>query len=286
MVGSPSPPSPSTGGRQEASLRTPRTLRLSVQPGQILRFAPTASNTARGGDSRDAAATCSAAGQPPGLGPLDSGDRANPVKYTGWIAEGPLRAGRPPSCSSRLHEPPDRSRPPGPRKRQVRDNTQHPSVRMNPRQSPGDNPLYHQVVGARRYRPDRDRPRPRPDRLPPLPAPVTASIVTSATPAEMAAGELVAHVLAELPALAVLDDRDRLLAAAWLASPALGPHPPLLRRGSARLAGVAGRARARAARRDAGCRWICGCAPSRPAAPATRRCGGGCRGSGRSTGTA
>ena len=32
------------------------------------------------------------------------------------------------------------------------------------------------------------------------------------------AGELVAHVLAELPALAALDDRDRLLAAAWLAS--------------------------------------------------------------------
>lgn len=32
------------------------------------------------------------------------------------------------------------------------------------------------------------------------------------------AGELVAHVLAELPALGVLDGRDRLLAAAWLAS--------------------------------------------------------------------
>lgn len=32
------------------------------------------------------------------------------------------------------------------------------------------------------------------------------------------AGELVAHGLAELPALAALDDRDRLLAAAWLAS--------------------------------------------------------------------
>ena len=52
----------------------------------------------------------------------------------------------------------------------------------------------------------------------PLPAPVTASIVTSATPAEMVAGELVAHVLDELPALIVLDDRDRLLSAAWLAS--------------------------------------------------------------------
>ena len=32
------------------------------------------------------------------------------------------------------------------------------------------------------------------------------------------AGELVAQVLAELPALAALEDRDRLLAAAWLAS--------------------------------------------------------------------
>ena len=32
------------------------------------------------------------------------------------------------------------------------------------------------------------------------------------------AGELVEHVLAELPALATLDDRDRLLSAAWLAS--------------------------------------------------------------------
>lgn len=32
------------------------------------------------------------------------------------------------------------------------------------------------------------------------------------------AGELVAHVLAELPALAVLEDRERLVAAAWLAS--------------------------------------------------------------------
>ena len=32
------------------------------------------------------------------------------------------------------------------------------------------------------------------------------------------ADELVAHVLGELPALVVLDDRDRLSAAAWLAS--------------------------------------------------------------------
>ncbi len=37
-------------------------------------------------------------------------------------------------------------------------------------------------------------------------------------PAVGMAGELVGHVLAELPALAVLDGRDRLLAAAWLAS--------------------------------------------------------------------
>jgi hypothetical protein len=32
------------------------------------------------------------------------------------------------------------------------------------------------------------------------------------------AGELVAHLLGELPALGVLGERDRLLAAAWLAS--------------------------------------------------------------------
>ncbi len=41
--------------------------------------------------------------------------------------------------------------------------------------------------------------------------------LAGSAPAGMA-GELVAHVLAELPALAVLDRRDRLLAAAWLAS--------------------------------------------------------------------
>ena len=44
-------------------------------------------------------------------------------------------------------------------------------------------------------------------------------IATRMAPAEGMAGELVAHVLDELPTLTVLDDdRDRLLAAAWLAS--------------------------------------------------------------------
>jgi hypothetical protein len=45
-----------------------------------------------------------------------------------------------------------------------------------------------------------------------------ARIVTGALPEVGVAGELVAHVLGELPALAVLEDRERLLAAAWLAS--------------------------------------------------------------------
>jgi hypothetical protein len=44
------------------------------------------------------------------------------------------------------------------------------------------------------------------------------------------AGELVAHVMAELPALGMLTNRDGLVVAAWLASLALGLHPPLLRR--------------------------------------------------------
>ena len=52
--------------------------------------------------------------------------------------------------------------------------------------------------------------------MPTLPAPSPVTVVPSA--AVGMAGELVAHVLAELPALAVLDDRERLLAAAWLAS--------------------------------------------------------------------
>jgi len=42
--------------------------------------------------------------------------------------------------------------------------------------------------------------------------------VPAATPEIGVADELVAHVLGELPALVVLDDRDRLSAAAWLAS--------------------------------------------------------------------
>lgn len=46
--------------------------------------------------------------------------------------------------------------------------------------------------------------------IPPPPAP--------GSPTAGMAGELVAHVLAELPALAALDGRDRLVAAAWLAS--------------------------------------------------------------------
>jgi integrase/recombinase XerD len=49
--------------------------------------------------------------------------------------------------------------------------------------------------------------------LPPTPP----SARRGAAPAAIA-GELVGHVLAELPALAALDDRDRLLASAWLTS--------------------------------------------------------------------
>jgi len=52
----------------------------------------------------------------------------------------------------------------------------------------------------------------------PVPAPhLVPAAVTTSPPAE-AARELVAHVMAELPASAVLDERDRLLATAWLAS--------------------------------------------------------------------
>lgn len=66
---------------------------------------------------------------------------------------------------------------------------------------------------------------PVPDTPPPLPPaallalpyPSPAIAVPAGAPAGMAA-ELVEHVLAELPAFAVLDGRDRLLAAAWLAS--------------------------------------------------------------------
>jgi site-specific recombinase XerD len=45
-----------------------------------------------------------------------------------------------------------------------------------------------------------------------------ARVVAGVLPEVGVAGELVAHVLGELPALAVLEDRERLLAAAWLAS--------------------------------------------------------------------
>ena len=48
---------------------------------------------------------------------------------------------------------------------------------------------------------------------------VDARAVGGARPdVSVVAGELVAHVLGELPVLAVLEDRERLLAAAWLAS--------------------------------------------------------------------
>ncbi len=53
---------------------------------------------------------------------------------------------------------------------------------------------------------------------PSQPALVASSPVVPPGPAVGMAVELVDHVLAELPALAVLDGRDRLLAAAWLAS--------------------------------------------------------------------
>jgi hypothetical protein len=47
---------------------------------------------------------------------------------------------------------------------------------------------------------------------------VVDGYASNRAPAAAMAGELVAHVLAELPALAALDDRDRLLAAACWAS--------------------------------------------------------------------
>jgi hypothetical protein len=54
---------------------------------------------------------------------------------------------------------------------------------------------------------------------PPPPSPsVVDGYPSTGAPALGMAGELVAQVLAELPAVAALDDRDRLLAAAWLAS--------------------------------------------------------------------
>lgn len=45
-----------------------------------------------------------------------------------------------------------------------------------------------------------------------------AGLVAGAGPGVGAADELIAYVLGEMPALAVLEDRKRLLAAAWLAS--------------------------------------------------------------------
>ena len=52
----------------------------------------------------------------------------------------------------------------------------------------------------------------------PVPVRRTTSIAVSTSAGVGMAGELVDHILAELPALAALTDRDRLLAAAWLAS--------------------------------------------------------------------
>jgi len=56
--------------------------------------------------------------------------------------------------------------------------------------------------------------------LPAAVSPAAGAIAPAAGshPAAGTARELVAHVLAELPALGVLEDRDQLLAAAWLAS--------------------------------------------------------------------
>jgi integrase/recombinase XerD len=53
--------------------------------------------------------------------------------------------------------------------------------------------------------------------LPPTPS-IVDVYASSRAPAVGMADEVVAHVLAELPALAALEDRDRLLTAAWLAS--------------------------------------------------------------------
>jgi hypothetical protein len=55
---------------------------------------------------------------------------------------------------------------------------------------------------------------------------VRVSTADPMTPGAAVAGELVEHVLAELPALAVLEQRERLLAAAWLASLRRGPAAP------------------------------------------------------------
>lgn len=52
----------------------------------------------------------------------------------------------------------------------------------------------------------------------PSPPPVVEVYASTRPPTAAVADELVNHLIAELPALAALDDRDRLLAAAWLAS--------------------------------------------------------------------
>lgn len=91
---------------------------------------------------------------------------------------------------------------------------------------PGDNPLYHQVVSAPRYRPD--VPQNQPTTTPPddassaelKPAPAVGGSTSLAvdSPAAGMATEMVAHVLAELPVVAALGKRDRVLVAAWLSS--------------------------------------------------------------------
>jgi hypothetical protein len=102
------------------------------------------------------------------------------------------------------------------------------------------------------------------------------------------AGELVAHVLAELPTLAVLADRDRLLAAAWLASlrsartrrayaaDLLGWQAWLAERGMAVLG--AGRVQVDL--------WVRTQQTAGAGDGGTRACAGGCRGWARSTATA
>lgn len=107
---------------------------------------------------------------------------------------------------------------------------------------------------------------------PPPPAPVPSSPAGPTTLAVRLAAELVDDVLAELPALAVLAGRDRLLAAAWLASLRLArtrrSYAGDLLGWQAWLAGrgveVLGAGRFR---------WICGSAPSSTPGPAMRVCG-------------
>ncbi len=116
--------------------------------------------------------------------------------------------------------------------------TTRPPLRADPAGRPGDNPLYHQVVGGPRYRPDVPPNQPATTSAPPPdddgsaelePAVVeqpalkpavavsTTSLAVGSTAAGMAT-EMVAHLLAELPAVAALGGRDRVLVAAWLSS--------------------------------------------------------------------